>query len=69
MKDAERKAEKESISKIEAYKKFEKHVYRRIEKDRVSDEKKNIKYDYLESELDKAIRDLNVDLLDIEIKL
>jgi hypothetical protein len=30
--DAERKAERESIAKIEYYKKKEKHVYREIEK-------------------------------------
>ena len=38
--DAERKAERESIAKIETYKKYEKHVYRRIEKERASDSKK-----------------------------
>lgn len=32
--DAERQAEKDSIVKIESYKKYEKHVYRRIEKER-----------------------------------
>jgi len=29
--DAERNAEKDSISKIEEFKKFEKHLYRKIE--------------------------------------
>lgn len=34
--DAERQAERDSITKIEAYKKYEKHVYRRIEQERAA---------------------------------
>lgn len=37
LRNAERKAERESIALIEAYKKHEKHVYRRIEKQREAD--------------------------------
>lgn len=40
LRDAERKAERESIVKIEAYKKHEKHVYRRIEQERAADSDK-----------------------------
>jgi len=53
LKDAERKAEKDSIAKIEAYKKNEKHVYRRIEKERAADVDKVLNHDHLEAELDK----------------
>jgi len=42
--DAERKAVRESIAKIEAYKKYEKHIYRRIEKERAADSKKQHNY-------------------------
>lgn len=52
LKDAERKAEKDSIAKIEAYKKIEKHVYRRIEKERAADPDRQINHDTLEQELD-----------------
>jgi hypothetical protein len=34
--ETERKAERDSIAMIEAYKKIEKHTYRRIEKERAS---------------------------------
>ena len=67
--DAERKAERESIAKIETYKKYEKHVYRRIEKERASDSKKQHNHEQLEAELDNQIRDLQADLLEIEMKL
>lgn len=43
--DAERKAERESIAKIEYYKKKEKHVYREIEKQRAADTKKLINHE------------------------
>lgn len=58
LRDAERKAEKDSIILIEAYKKVEKHVYRRIEKERASDPDRNIVHDGFEDELDAKIRDL-----------
>lgn len=35
--ESERKAERDSIAKIEAYKKFEKHAYRRVEADRAKE--------------------------------
>lgn len=69
LQDAERKAEKESIQKIEAFKKLEKHVYRRIEDERRLPKADRPNHDHLEGELDKSIRELNTDLLDIEIKL
>lgn len=35
--ESERKAERDSIAKIEAYKKIEKHAYRRVEADRAKE--------------------------------
>ena len=54
--DAERKAERESIAKIETYKKYEKHVYRDIEKERASDSKKQHNHEPLEAELDNIAK-------------
>jgi len=71
--DAQRQAERESIEKIEAYKKYEKHVYRRIEKERQaaasSTGKKMPDHSHLEKELDQAIKQLQTELLAIEMKL
>merc|ERR1712127_746777 len=69
LKGAERKAEMESIAKIEAYKKIEKHVYRRIERERAADVDKTCDHSHLQDELDQNIRDLQSDLLEIEMKL
>ena len=69
MRDTERKAEKDSISKIEGYKKYQKHVYRRIEKERLGDPKPKINHSHLESELSTCIRELTNELLEIEINL
>ena len=41
--DAERKAEKDSIALIQAYKKIEKHTYRKIEKERAENSERPIK--------------------------
>lgn len=69
--DAERKAEHDSIQLIEVYKKHEKHVYRRIEKERAAAEKKEIElnHDNFEAELDTLIKELQSQLLEIEINL
>lgn len=60
LKDAERKAERDSIAKIEGYKKHEKHVYRRIEAERkaAADENRVVSHESVEAELDKQIREL-----------
>lgn len=68
--DAERKAERESIAKIEAYKKIEKHVYRRIEREREATAERPIpEHDKMEGELDAKILELQSELLEIEMKL
>jgi hypothetical protein len=68
--DAERKAERESIAKIEAYKKIEKHVYRRIEREREATAERPIpEHDKMEGELDARILELQSELLEIEMKL
>jgi len=68
--DAERKAERDSIGKIEAYKKIEKHVYRRIEREREATAERPIpEHDKMEAELDAKILDLQSELLEIEMKL
>ena len=69
--EAERKAERESIQKIEAYKKHEKHIYRRIEKERENAAKRDVatNHDDLETELDQLIKELYSQLLEIEINL
>ena len=69
LRDAERKAEKESIVKIEAYKKHEKHVYRRIEQERAADSDKQLNHEHHERELKKRIDELQSELLEIEMKL
>jgi len=40
--DAERNAERDSIKSIESYKKYEKHAYRKIEKERIETEDRPI---------------------------
>lgn len=67
MREAEVQAERDSISKIDEYKKLEKHRCRAIEKLR----KENAEIDFEEHEefLEEKIEILRCDLLDIEIKL
>ena len=57
--------------KIEEYKKFEKHIYRKIEKERASAAKRDTEtnHDDLELELEGKIKTLQKDLLEIEIVL
>lgn len=69
LRDAERKAERDSIQKIEAYKKIEKHVYRRIEREREMDQERTIDHSHFETELDNKIVELQSELLEIEMKL
>jgi hypothetical protein len=71
MTQAERKAEQESILKIEEYKKHEKHIYRRIDKERASAAKRDVEtnHDDLEVELEGRIKTLQKELLEIEIIL
>ena len=68
--DSERQAEKDAIVKIEAYMKYQKHVYRRIEKERAerADPSEQL-HDHLEKELEVRIRELQAELLEIEMKL
>jgi|FrelakmetLWP11LW_1041352.scaffolds.fasta_scaffold18823_2 uncharacterized Zn finger protein (UPF0148 family) len=72
MQKAERNAEKESIGKIEEYKRKEKHILRRI-KSEIENEKdensKPVNYDSYENELLRLIETLKGDLLDIEMAL
>ena len=72
MQKAERNAEKESIGKIEEYKRKEKHKLRRI-KSEIENEKdensKPVNYDSYENELLRLIETLKGDLLDIEMAL
>lgn len=68
--DAERKAERESIALIQSYKKIEKHTYRKIEKERAENPERPIKgHDDTQATLDLKIRDLQSELLEIELKL
>ena len=72
MQKAERNAEKESISKIEEYKRKEKHILRRIKSEidaMKEDSGKPIDYDSAENELLRLIETLKGDLLDIEMAL
>ena len=66
--DAERKAEQDSIAKIEEFKKFRKHVYRKIEADKAT-EQKEPDYDAEQDKLEIKLKELQVVLLDIEVKL
>lgn len=69
--DAERKAERDSITKIEAYKKIEKHAYRKIERERKEnpDQRPFPGHEEIESDLDTKIQELQAELMDIEMKL
>ena len=71
MRQAERNAEVESIKKIEAYKKAEKHIFREINKKRAELEENglSLSYDSYESKLLELIETLKGDLLDIEMAL
>lgn len=68
--DAERKAERDSIAKIEAYKKLEKHAYRKIEHERNEIQDRPVQgHDKIEEDLDEKIQTLQGELLEIEMKL
>ena len=71
MKAAERNAEKESIMKIESYKKAEKHTFRDIfsERAQMQDTGRPVDYNKYESKLNGLIVTLKGDLLDIEMSL
>ena len=72
MQKAERNAEKESIGKIEEYKRKEKHILRLIKSEidaMKEDSGKPIDYDSAENELLRLIETLKGDLLDIEMAL
>lgn len=57
--DAERAAERESISLIESYKKEEKHAYRKIERERAETSERPIPgHEEIEGDLDQKIGDL-----------
>lgn len=65
--EAELKAERDSITLIEAYKKAEKHTYRSIETGRQRDQEPD--YDTQEQNLEQLQTKLHSDLFDIEINL
>ena len=70
--ESERKAEKDSIAKIEAYKKIEKHAYRRVEAEREAagpDDRPIPGHEAIENDLDEKVVELQSELLDIEMKL
>ena len=68
MSEAEREAEKQSISQIELYKKEEKKVFREIEKLK-ADQTDKIDFRPFETALKQSIEKLRINLMDIEIKL
>ena len=67
LKEAEIKAESDSIKLIESYKKEEKHAYRDIEKTREKDD--DPAYDSIEKDLIDLQQKLSGQLLDIEINV
>ena len=71
MRQSERDAEIESINKIEAYKKQEKHMFREIAKKRADaqDTGRQVEYDSYENRLQDLIVTLKGDLLHIEMNL
>lgn len=69
LRDAERKAERDSIAKIEAYKKVEKWAYRKIEQEREADPERTTDHSHWETKLDQDIQNLQSELLEIEMKL
>jgi hypothetical protein len=66
---AERKAEEDSIEKIDTYQKYEKQKYREIERERLKNDKNLLDYRPFEDDLLKKVDTLQGDLLEIEIKL
>lgn len=64
---AERKAEHQSIEKIEAYQKVERQVYKTIEKQQYNNQE--INYDGCKVQLMDQVSVLKTELLDIEILL
>lgn len=71
MEQAERNAERESIQKIEEYKKAEKHMFREMNKKRVQANDAGTVLDYTsyETKLQDLIVELKGALLDIEMAL
>lgn len=69
MTDAERQAERDAISKIDEYRKKEKHIYRAIEKQRKNEDGLMPEYGDKENELVVMIDVLKSELFDIEINL
>ena len=70
LQNAERTAERQSIAKIDEYRKKEKHIYRAIEtKRRLDNDGPLPNYDNDEKDLLDSIEMLNGELMDIEIKL
>ena len=71
MTQAERDAEKESIQKIEAYQKKEKHMFREIDRLRSKNDASGHMVDYTpyEEKLTELNNELKGDLLDIEMAL
>lgn len=67
--DAERQAERDAISKIDEYRKKEKHIYRAIEKQRKNEDGLMPEYGDKENELVVMIDVLKSELFDIEINL
>jgi len=68
---AERMAEKDSISKIERYKKEEKHTLRRLRlaRNAASEQAQTVDYSSYQSHLQELIVELKGALLDIEVAL
>ena len=68
MDEAQSKAEAESIKLLDDYRRYEKHVYRKLKHDK---EHTDIapKYDEIEKDLDEKINKLREGLLDIELSL
>lgn len=71
MQQAERKAERDSITKIEEYKKAEKHISREIavKRNEAQEEGGLVNYTAYEEKLQGLVLQLKGDLLDIEMAL
>ena len=69
MNEAERQSERQSIGLIENYKKEEKKVYREIEKLKAEQTHERINFMPYQDRLNQKIGELQVGLMDIEIKV
>ena len=68
--ESERQAERESIAKIDEYRKAQKHMYRDIESLRqMENDNAYPDYDSKEAELKKMLATLESELMEIEVKL